>query len=81
MLRGHNPLGINSSSYSFDNFFFTSSLSFFLETQETCGYSPKLLFVSGLKKKKKVERFRNQTAPTDKSSSNTKQFFHLVTSF
>ena len=53
MLRGHNPLGINSSSYSFDNFFFTSSLSFFLETQETCGYSPKLLFLSGLKKKKK----------------------------
>ena len=46
LLNGHNPLGINSGSYSFVNFFSTSSFSSFLETQETCGSSLKLLFVS-----------------------------------
>ena len=46
LLKGHNPLGINSGSYSFVNFFSTSSFSSFLETQETCGSSLKLLFVS-----------------------------------
>ena len=46
LLKGHNPLGINSSSYSFDNFFLTSSLSFFLETQKTYEFSQKLLFVN-----------------------------------
>ena len=46
LLKGHNPLGINRGSYSFDNFFPTSFLSSFLERQETYGYSSKLLFVS-----------------------------------
>ena len=45
LLKGHNPLGINSGSYSFDNFFPTSFLSSFLEVKETYGSSPKLLFV------------------------------------
>ena len=44
-IEGHNLLDINSSSYSFGNFFSASSFSFFLETQETCGTSSKLLFV------------------------------------
>ena len=48
LLKSHNHFGINSDSYSFDNFFWTSYLSSFLETLETCGYSPKLLFVSQL---------------------------------
>ena len=39
LLKGHNSLGINCGSYS------TSSLLSFLETQETCEYSLKLLFV------------------------------------
>ena len=37
LLKGHNPLGINSGSYSFSNYFSTSSLLSFLEIQETCG--------------------------------------------
>ena len=45
LLKSHNPLGINSGSYSFGNFFSISSLSSFLETQEICRSSPKLLFV------------------------------------
>ena len=45
LLKSHNPLGINSSSYSFGNFFSISSLSSFLETQKICRSSPKLLFV------------------------------------
>ena len=44
-LKDHNHLSINNGSYSFANFFSTSSLSSFLEIQETCGSSPKLLFV------------------------------------
>ena len=86
MLKGHNPLDINSSSYSFNNFFSTSSLLFFLEIQETCGYSPKLLFISRVFffffLLKKVERSKDEITPTDKSSNNnTKQFLHLVTFF
>ena len=46
---GHNHLGINSGSYSFGNFFSTSSLSSFLKTQETCGFSSKLLFIESNK--------------------------------
>ena len=46
MLKDHNLLGINNGSYSFSNFFSISHLSSFLETQETYGYSPKLLAVS-----------------------------------
>ena len=45
LLKGHNLLGINSGSYSFSYFSLTFSLSSFLEIQETCGFSPKLLFV------------------------------------
>ena len=45
LLKGHNPLGINSDSYSFGNFFSTSSLSYFLEIQKNYGSSLKLLFV------------------------------------
>ena len=45
LLKGHNPLGINNGSYSFGNYFSTSSLSFFLETQKTCESSLKFLFV------------------------------------
>ena len=84
MLKGHKPLDINSSSYSFNNFFSTSSLLFFLEIQETCGYSPKLLFISRVFffLLKKVERSKDEITPTDKSSNNnTKQFLHLVTFF
>ena len=84
MLKGHNPLDINSSSYSFNNFFSISSLLFFLEIQETCGYSPKLLFISRVFffLLKKVERSKDEITPTDKSSNNnTKQFLHLVTFF
>ena len=44
-LKDHIHLSINNGSYSFVNFFSTSSLSSFLEIQETCGSSPKLLFV------------------------------------
>ena len=36
-IEGSYFLGINSGSYSFDNLFLTSSLSFFLESQETSG--------------------------------------------
>ena len=83
MLKGHNPLDINSSSYSFNNFFSTSSLLFFLEIQETYGYSSKLLFISRVFFwLKKVERSKDEITPTDKSSNNnTKQFLHLVTFF
>ena len=45
LLKGHNPLSINSSLYSFDNLFSTSFLSSFLEAQETCWSSSKLLFI------------------------------------
>ena len=45
LLKGHNLLGLNNGLYIFDNFFSTSSFSFFLETQETCGSSSKLLFI------------------------------------
>ena len=43
LLKVHNSLGINCSSYS------TSSLSSFLETQETCENFLKLLFVESNK--------------------------------
>ena len=46
LLKGHNSLGINSDLYSFGNFFSTSYLSSFLERQETCAFSLKLLFVN-----------------------------------
>ena len=49
LLKGHNPLSINSSLYSFDNLFSTSFLSSFLETQETCRSSLKLLFIESNK--------------------------------
>ena len=49
LLKGHNPLGINSSLHSFGNLFSTSFLSYFLETQETYGFSPKLLFIESNK--------------------------------
>ena len=45
LFKGHNLLGINSSLYSFGNFFSISSLSYFLKIQKTCGSSPKLLFI------------------------------------
>ena len=45
LLKGHNPLSINSSVYSFDNLVSTSFLSSFLEAQETCWSSSKLLFI------------------------------------
>ena len=45
ILKSHKHLGMNSGSCSFGNFFSTSSLSSFLEIQETCGSFPKLLFV------------------------------------
>ena len=46
LLKGYNPLNINSGSHSFSNLFSTYSLSSFLKTQETYGFLPKLLFVS-----------------------------------
>ena len=49
LLKGHNPLSINSSLYSFDNLFSTSFLSSFLEAQETCWSSSKLLFIESNK--------------------------------
>ena len=45
LLKGYNLLSINNGLYSFDNFFSTSSFSFFLEIRETYGFSLKLLFV------------------------------------
>ena len=45
LLKCHNLLGINSGSYSFDNFFPISFLSSFLGVKEIYGSSPKLLFV------------------------------------
>ena len=45
ILKSHKHFGMNSSSYSFGNFFSTSSFSSFLETQETYGFFSKLLFV------------------------------------
>ena len=45
ILKSHKHFGMNSSSYSFGNFFSTSSFSSFLETQKTFGFSSKLLFV------------------------------------
>ena len=42
----NNSLDINSGSYLFGNFFSTYSLSSFLEAQEICESSPKLLFVN-----------------------------------
>ena len=45
LLKSYNPLGINSGSYSFGNFFSISSLSFFLKIQKSCGSSLKLLFI------------------------------------
>ena len=35
---GHNPLVINSGSYSFGNFFSISFLSSFLKIQKICGF-------------------------------------------
>ena len=35
---GHNPLVINSGSYSFGNFFSISFLSSFLRIQKICGF-------------------------------------------
>ena len=49
LLKGHNPLSINSSVYSFDNLVSTSFLSSFLEAQETCWSSSKLLFIESNK--------------------------------
>ena len=49
LLKGYNLLNINSGLYSFSNFFSTSSFSFFLEIQETCGFSLKFLFVESNK--------------------------------
>ena len=49
LLKGHNPLSINSSLYSFDNLFSISFLSSFLETQETYRSSSKLLFIESNK--------------------------------
>ena len=72
LLKSHNLLGINNGSYSFGNFFSNSSYSSSLETQETCEYSLKLLFVIS----KKVE----ESSHTKGSNNNTKQFFHLLTS-
>ena len=46
LLKGYNFLGIDSDSYSLGNFFSTFYLSYFLETQETNGSSPKFPFVS-----------------------------------
>ena len=48
-LKGHNLLSINNSLYSFDNLFSTSFLSSFLEAQETCWSSSKLLFIESNK--------------------------------
>ena len=45
LLKGHNLLGINSSLYSFGNFFSISYLSSFLKIQKTYWSSPKLLFI------------------------------------
>ena len=45
LLKGHKPLAMNSSSYSFGNFFPISSLLSFFKIQKTCRSSPKLLFV------------------------------------
>ena len=45
LLKAHNPLAINSGSYSFGNFFPISFLSSFLKLQKICRSSPKLLFV------------------------------------
>ena len=39
LLKGHNTLGINSGSYSFDNFFSNSFFSSFKETQKTRVFS------------------------------------------
>jgi len=63
-LKGHNPLGINNSSYSFGNFFSNSSYSFILETQETCEYSLKLLFV--------ISKNVQESSHTNGSNNNTK---------
>ena len=45
ILKIHKHFGMNNGSYSFGNFFSTSSFSSFLETQETSEFSLKLLFV------------------------------------
>ena len=45
LLKDHNPLVINSGSYSFGNFFSISPLSSFLKIQKTHESSPKLLFI------------------------------------
>ena len=45
LFKGHNLLGINSSLYSFGNFFSISYLSSFLKIQKTYWSSPKLLFI------------------------------------
>ena len=45
LLKCHNFLGLNNGLYTFDKFFSTSSFSFFLEIQETCGSLSKLLFI------------------------------------
>ena len=45
ILKSHKHFSMDSGSYSFGNFFSTSSFSSFLKTQETCGFSSKLLFV------------------------------------
>ena len=77
LLKGYNLLGIDSGSYSFRNFFSTSSLLYFLEAQETCGSLPKFLFISqfSLLNSKKVQELSH----TNDSNNNTEQFLHLVT--
>ena len=76
-LKSYNCLSINSGSYSFRNFFLISSLSYFLDTQETCGSFPKLLFVSyiSLLNSKNVQKLSH----TNGGNNNTDRFLYLVT--
>ena len=69
--------GINSGSYSFGNLFSTSSLSSFLETQETCGSSSKLLFVIWIffffwLNSEKIQ----ESSYTNGSNNNTERFLY-----
>ena len=77
LLKSYDVLSINSGSYSFGNFFLISSLSYFLDTQETCGSFPKLLFVSyiSLLNSKNVQK----SSHTNGGNNNNKRFLHLVT--
>ena len=82
LLKGYNPLGINSGSYSFDKFFLTSFSFIFLKKTKNLWVFSKIticksvfFFFFGLNSEKVQE-----SSHINGSNNNTEWFLHLVTS-